>query len=131
MSQKMAAAYNSLDSTEKSHTLLFCDNYGQAGAVNFYAGKYGIPEIYSDNASFLYWIPEKVEFENLVLLTDDQQEMEHAFIKDFKSAILFDSVTSKFAREKGDLIIVLKSPNEHFKDFFIQKLEKDRAKVKW
>lgn len=131
MSQKMAAAYNSLDSTEKSHTLLFCDNYGQAGAVNFYAGKYGMPEIYSDNASFLYWIPEKVEFENLVLLTDDQQEMEHAFIKDFKSAILFDSVTSKFAREKGDLIIVLKSPNEHFKDFFIQKLEKDRAKVKW
>ena len=36
MTRKVAAAYATLDAREKSQTLLFCDNYGQAGAVNYY-----------------------------------------------------------------------------------------------
>jgi hypothetical protein len=131
MSRKMAEAYTMLDSNEKKHTILFCDNYGQAGAVNYYAGKYHIPEAYSDNASFLYWMPDSLNFDNIVLLTDDQQEMQHAFIKNFTSAVLTDSVTNLYAREKGDLIIILKGPNDQFKKFYREKIEKDKAKVKW
>jgi hypothetical protein len=131
MAKKMAAAYNSLDSNEKKHTILFCDNYGQAGAVNYYAGKYHIPEAYSDNASFLYWMPDNLAFDNIVLVTDDHEEMQHEFIKNFASAVLTDSVTNLYAREKGSLIIVLKGPDEQFKKFYIEKLEKDKAKVKW
>ena len=57
MAQKMSKAYETLDSTEKKHTILFCDNYGQAGAVSFYAKKYHLPEAYSDNASFCIGCP--------------------------------------------------------------------------
>jgi Dolichyl-phosphate-mannose-protein mannosyltransferase len=131
MTKKMAVAYNTLDSNEKKRTILFCDNYGQAGSVNYYAGKYHIPEAYSDNASFLYWMPEILNFDNIVLITDDHQEMHHEFIKNFASAVLIDSVTNLYAREKGSLIIVLKGPNEQFKKFYIEKIEKDKAKVKW
>ena len=131
MSKKMATAYNTLDSTEKKHTILFCDNYGQAGAVNYYAHKYQIPEAYSDNASFLNWIPDTLSFDNIVLLTDDHQEMQHAFIKNFASAILTDSVTNSYAREKGSLVIILKKGDDQFKKFFLEKMEKDKAKVKW
>ncbi len=131
MSKKMAAAYHSLNSNEKKHCILFCDNYGQAGAVNYYAMKYDIPFAYSDNASFLYWIPDKLEFENIVLLTDDKNEMQHDFIKNFKSAILSDSVTNIYARERGSLIIVLKGPDPTFKKFMVEKLAKDKAKVNW
>lgn len=131
MSKKMATAYNMLDSNEKKHTLVFCDNYGQAGAVNYYRSKYNIPEAYSDNASFLYWMPDKLDFDNFVLLTDDEEEMQHPFIKNFASAVLTDSVTSYYAREKGDLIIVLRGADSTFKKFFIKKIEKDKAKVKW
>ena len=129
MAKKMAAAYNTLDSNEKKNTLLFCDNYGQAGAVNYYGHKYNIPQAHSDNASFLNWLPDKPDFDNIVLLTDDENEMQHAFIKNFKSAVLADSITSHYAREKGDLIIVLKGADTTFKKFFIEKLEKDKAKV--
>ena len=76
-------------------------------------------------------MPAKPDFNNIVLLTDDEHEMEHAFIKDFKSARLSDSVTSPFARERGSLIIVLKGADSSFKKFFIEKLEKDKAKVRW
>ncbi|HEX4371808.1 MAG TPA: glycosyltransferase family 39 protein [Puia sp.] len=131
MTQKVAAAYNSLDSNEKKNTIIFCDNYGQAGAVNYYSKKYNLPETYSDNASFLYWIPDSLKFDNVVLLTDDENEMQHPFIKNFVSAELRDSVTNPYAREKGALIIVLKNGNADFKKMMVEKLARDKAKVKW
>jgi hypothetical protein len=131
MARKMGAAYKSLDSNEKKHTILFCDNYGQAGAVNYYSIKYEIPPVYSDNASFLYWMPDKLDFDNIILITDDKQEMQHAFIRNFRSAVLADSITNFYSREQGSLIIVLKGADEAFKKFMIEKIEKDKAKVNW
>ena len=57
MTQKAAKAYSMLSDTEKTNACIFCNNYGMAGAVNYYASKYNLPQAYSDNASFLYWIP--------------------------------------------------------------------------
>lgn len=131
MATKTAKAYNSLDSNEKKNTIIFCDNYGEAGAVNYYGKKWNLPIAYSDNASFLYWIPGSLHFENLILVTDDLQEMQHPFIKNFSSAIAVDSVTNMYAREKGSLIIVLKNANDTFKKMFTEKLQKDKVKVKW
>ena len=131
MTKKMAAAYNTLDSNEKKNTILFCDNYGQAGAVNYYGPKYNLPQAFSDNASFLYWMPDSLKFENLVLLTDDENEMQHPFIKNFTSAILKDSITNFYARENGSLILILKGGDSSFKKMFVEKIRKDKAKVKW
>jgi Dolichyl-phosphate-mannose-protein mannosyltransferase len=131
MARKMSAAYETLDSAEKKHTILFCDNYGQAGAVSFYAKKYHIPEAYSDNASFLYWMPATMHIENLLLLTDDRNEMQHPFIKNFSSAKLCDSVSNIYAREHGSLIILLKGANESFNEMFKEKIAKDKAAFKY
>ncbi len=131
MAQKMSKAYETLDSKEKKHTILFCDNYGQAGAVSFYAKKYHLPQAYSDNASFLYWLPDTMHIDNLLLLTDDKQEMQHLFIKNFQTAILSDSITNIYAREQGSLIILMKGANESFNEMFRQKIEKDKAAFKY
>ena len=129
MAQKTAKADGMLNTEEKRHTLLFCDNYGQAGAVNFYANKYKLPEAFSDNASFLYWLPDKVHVDNILLVTDDKNEMKHDFIKMFSSAVLVDSITNKFAREYGSLIILLKGGNDSFNKMFMEKLAKDKAMI--
>jgi hypothetical protein len=110
MTQKAASAYHSLDSSEKVNTIIFCDNYGMAGALNYYKNKYQLPEVYSDNASFLYWIPDTIHYQNIVLLTDDQDEMNHAFMKEFSEVKLIGSVTNPYARENGSLIILMKEP---------------------
>ena len=130
MAQKVSAAYEKLDSNEKKQVVLFCDNYGMAGAVNFYAPKYHLPMAYSDNASFLYWLPDNINFHNLILVTDDPDDMNKPFVKDFSSAVLNDSVTNKYARERGDLIITLKGANDNFNNFFKEKIAKDKAAFK-
>jgi 4-amino-4-deoxy-L-arabinose transferase-like glycosyltransferase len=79
MTRKVAEVYATLDAREKSQTLLFCDNYGEAGAVNYYGPQYHLPPAYSADASFLYWIPEDFyKYQIFLLITDDRKEMQHA-----------------------------------------------------
>ncbi len=128
MTEKTAKAYNSLNEEEKKHTFIFADNYGQAGALNFYGKKLGLPIVHSDNASFLYWLPDSIKITNLILITDDKQEMQHDFIKDFSSAEVTDSITNMYVREKGSLIITLKGANEKLNKMFREKIRKDKEK---
>jgi 4-amino-4-deoxy-L-arabinose transferase-like glycosyltransferase len=129
MAQKTSAAFHSLNQDEQLKTFIFCDNYGMAGAVNYYRKKYHLPEAYSDNASFLYWIPDSLSFQNLVLLESDPHEMQYGFIKEFSKATLTDSVTNPYAREKGTAIVLLTGASEKFKKFFTVKLQADRKKT--
>ena len=100
-----------------------------AGAVNYYRKKYHLPEAYSDNASFLYWIPDTLAFQNLVLVESDPHEMQYGFIKEFTKATLTDSVTNPYARENGTAVILLVGASEKFKKFFTEKLRADRKKT--
>jgi hypothetical protein len=128
MTEKTAKAYSSLSDEEKKHTAIFADNYGEAGAINYYGKKYNLPTVYSDNASFLYWLPDGLYIDNLLLITDDKQEMQHDFIKDFSSVILSDSITNPYAREHGSLIIIMKGANEKFNQMFKGKIMADKSK---
>ena len=130
MAEKTAAAFHTLDSNQQANTLIFCDNYGMAGAVNYYRNKYHLPEAYSDNASFLYWIPDSLQFQNLVLIESDPNEMHYDFIKQFSKAELTDSVTNPYAREKGTSIVLLRGATEQFRKFFSAKLQADRLKTR-
>jgi hypothetical protein len=128
MTEKTAKAYSTLSDEEKKNTFIFADNYGEAGAINYYGKKYNLPTVHSDNASFLYWLPDSMHIDNLLLITDDQQEMQHDFLKDFSSVILSDSITHPYAREYGSLIIILKGANEKFNQMFKEKIKKDKER---
>ena len=130
MAEKASVAFHSLDSSQQASTIIFCDNYGMAGAVTYYRKKYHLPAAYSDNASFLYWIPDNIHFNNLVLIESDPDEMNHAFIKQFSSAKITDSVTSPYAREKGTAIMLLSGASDLFRKFFNEKITADRIKTR-
>jgi hypothetical protein len=129
MASKSAKAFHTLNEGEKKNTLLFCDNYGQAGALNYYAKKYNLPQTYSDNASFLYWMPDSLHFNNIVLVTDDVHEMEHDFLRNFKEVVLFDSITTPYSRERGSLILLLKGMNEQMRQDFKLKIQKAKKET--
>ena len=131
MTQKAAKAYNLLNNSEKTDAVIFCNNYGMAGAVNYYAPKYKLPQAYSDNASFLYWLPADLNMKNFVLISDDPNETEHSFAKGFQSVTLVDSITNKYAREYRDYIYLFKGADDNFRKFFSDKIAKDKAEFKY
>ena len=130
MAAKTAKAYSSLTEGEKKQTFIFADNYGQAGAINYYRKQYDLPTVHSANASFLYWMPENVQVHNMILITDDENEMQRPFLKDFTTVILSDSITDKYAREKGSLILILKGANNKFNEMFSQKIKLEKQKFR-
>jgi hypothetical protein len=130
MVRKTAVAFYSMDSVQRANTIIFGDNYGMAGAINYYGKKYGLPQAYSDNASFLYWIPDSIRFQNLVLVESDPHEMEYDFIKQFNSAVIMDSVTNPYARERGTAIMLLKGASDGFRKFYTEKLNADKLKTR-
>jgi hypothetical protein len=56
--------------------------------------------------------------------------MQYDFIKQFSKAVLTDSITNPFSRERGTAIILLTGANDQFRKFFNEKLKADRIKMK-
>ncbi len=74
MAGKALEAYKMIPENELRNTLIFCDNYGQAGALNYYnRGK--MPEAYSFNTDYIYWLPHFKKIQNILLVGNklDQQ----------------------------------------------------------
>jgi hypothetical protein len=109
LAHKVEIAYATVP--DKRHTLILCDNYGQAGAINFYCRIKGL-NVGSFNADYLYWmnlnqsistiISVKVQTVPSELLVNEK--------KLFRDIIPFGSIENKYAREYGTAIFVLSSP---------------------
>lgn len=87
MAQKMSKVYRMLNKEEQENTVLFCDNYGQAAAVNFYGKQHHLPKSYSDNASFLNWIPDSrsATMQDFIILSDDRNEKQFPYLKNCRT----------------------------------------------
>ncbi|NML55982.1 glycosyltransferase family 39 protein [Chryseobacterium cheonjiense] len=100
LAEKTDREYEKLSKTGK--TLVLCDNYGQAGAINFYSEK-GIKAV-SFNADYINWFDLGKPYHNLIRIkefSDNELEKTSPF---FKTGKISDSITNPFAREKGTLI---------------------------
>ncbi len=47
--------YHSLPEQERKECRIFCGNYGEAGAIDYYSDKYGLPGAISGHLSYYYW----------------------------------------------------------------------------
>jgi hypothetical protein len=112
MAEKTARAYMQLPEDTRKETIIFADNYGQAGALNFYRKGLGLPEIFSDNASFLYWLPTRFPYRHVILLDFKPRDSADMVFKHFESHIILDSITQEYAREKGLLIMLYRNGDD-------------------
>lgn len=92
---------------DKENTLIRCDNYGQAGAINFYSKNKNMQAL-SYNADYIYWFPENKKWVNLVLVKeafDTAKEMKNEKMF-FDTVYLSRIVKNEFAREKGTSVYI-------------------------
>lgn len=110
MATKVSAAYASLPDSVKQSTLVYCRNYGQAGAVTYF-GK-DLPQVDTDNASFLFWMPETYHARNILFVGGRLPDKDDIVFQQFQSYQMIDSIANPFAREYGAKIILFKNGNE-------------------
>ncbi|HYO79581.1 MAG TPA: glycosyltransferase family 39 protein [Thermoanaerobaculia bacterium] len=68
---KVGRYYHSLPEAERRKTAIFCGNYGQAGAIDFYGPKYGLPPAISGHQHYFLWGHRGYSGESVILLDDD------------------------------------------------------------
>jgi hypothetical protein len=112
MAEKTAKVYHSLPDSVKQQTMVYGDNYGEAGALSFYRKEFGLPEIYSDNASYLFWLPDHFTQKYFLFVCDNLPDADDSFFNHWGKREIKDSVTQKYAREFGARIILYSNPDD-------------------
>lgn len=101
------SAYTMVD--EPQFTLVHCDNYGEAGAINFYGKPYH--QALTLSADYMNWYPlDEFEFKNIILInTINDEDPERSREKEFfEEVILIGEITHPNARERGTRVHLLR-----------------------
>lgn len=68
MVSDVAAIYNSLPPDERAKTGIWAGNYGEAGAINEFGPRYGLPRAWSRHQNHWYWGPPPLVYKNLIVI---------------------------------------------------------------
>jgi hypothetical protein len=75
----VARVYHSLPPDEQVKTAIFCDNYGQAGAIDFFGSQYGLPKALSGHQNYFFWGPRNYTGEIVILVGGDEADAKKQF----------------------------------------------------
>ncbi len=57
LAKNVSKVYQSLPEEERKNTLVYCSNYGKAGAIEYFSRKYLLPKVICPHNSYWYWWP--------------------------------------------------------------------------
>ncbi|HKO98953.1 MAG TPA: glycosyltransferase family 39 protein [Pyrinomonadaceae bacterium] len=78
MTRAVAEVYHKLSPEERAQTAIFANNYGQAGAIDFFGPKYGLPKAISNHQSYWLWGPRNYTGAIVIVLgSDGEGDREH------------------------------------------------------
>ena len=125
MADKSIAAYKMLPADELGNTLVICNNYGQAGALNYY-NKGKMPEAYAFNTDYIYWLPYLSKIVNILVVGNKPGE---EIIRLFKDCKLMGVVENTYARESNTGIYLLTGAVAGFTERFYKLVEERKRKL--
>jgi hypothetical protein len=126
LAEKTGSAYNGLSPDQKEKTFIYCRGYFSAAALNYYRNTSKLPEVYSDNASFLFWLPDKYNINTLILVAHHFPEKDDIVFQQFGKVTIKDSMDMPLFRENGMKIILFENGNDSLNSI----IERGVAKLK-
>lgn len=106
LAEKVDAEYAKI--ADKRHTLVLCDNYGQAGAINYYSRYKNIGAV-TLHADYIDWFSLDKEIRNIILVqnSDDDDPDRNKEKPLFEVIRRTGKVETPYARERGTSIYAL------------------------
>jgi 4-amino-4-deoxy-L-arabinose transferase-like glycosyltransferase len=99
----VARIYHGLPEDVRAKTAIFAMNYGQAGAIDFFGPKYGLPKAISGHQNYFFWGPRDFTGESVIVLQGSQEALEDRFASVTKVATVYHPYSM---------------PTEHFDVFY-------------
>jgi len=79
MTATVAGAYNGLPEDVRGQTAIFAQSYGQAGAIDLFGPKYGLPPAISGHQSYFLWGPRDYTGASMIVMGGDRRDVEQQF----------------------------------------------------
>jgi hypothetical protein len=89
MAQTVAGVYNKLSAEDKRRCAIFGQNYGQAGAIDFFGAKMGLPNALSGHQSYYTWGPRGYTGECMLVMDDRPERLSQLFDRYEKVATVY------------------------------------------
>jgi len=70
----VAKVYDALSPEERARTAIYGNDYGEAGAVDFYGPALGLPKAISGHLTYWYWGPREYSGEIVIVLGEHRRE---------------------------------------------------------
>lgn len=107
LASKVDAIYKKLPNKES--VFILCDNYGQAGAINYYTKIKGLKaDSFTDD--YIDWINLDQEIKTVIRIKDAKNIDFKRDLSLFENVVHVGKIENEFAREKGTQLILLSKP---------------------
>jgi hypothetical protein len=80
LAKTVSSVYKTIPDSEKSTTIVFADNYGEAGALEYYSSKYQLPPVVCPHNSYWYWAnPDEQKIKTIIVIGGDTANLKKIF----------------------------------------------------
>ena len=114
MEAAVARVYNSLPEDVRVVTAIFGQNYGQAGAIDLFGPRHGLPPAISGHQNYFFWGPRNYTGESVIVMAGQQQDLEQRFASVQKVARVYHPYSM---------------PYEHFDIFYCRGLRQPLKEI--
>jgi len=76
MTAKVAEVYHSLPPEEREQAAIFANNYGEAGAIDLFGGRYNLPKAISGHQSYYLWGHRNYDGSVIIILGGEKEGAE-------------------------------------------------------
>ena len=114
-----SVAYNQLDSLQKKDCIIYANNYGQAGAIDFYGKKYHLPDAVSVNDSFIFWAPDSLNTHNFIITDNRLGDIPRLF-NNYRE---IGEINNYYFRENGLKVYLCQDQTPLLNEFFKRRIK--------
>ena len=100
----VASVYHRLSPEERAKAAIFCDNFGQAAAVDFFGPRYGLPAAISGHQNYFLWGPRQYSGDIMLLVGVSEDDARKFFSSVEVGATL--NIPGAYPYEQRPILIV-------------------------
>jgi len=115
----VSKVYNGLSKEEQMNTIILTGNYGEAGSINHYGSKFGLPDAASGISSYYYWGPGNPAATTVIFVGYPENYL-NRFFSEVK---VMEVIRNRYGinnEEHGQHIVLCRKPNKPMSELWAE-----------
>ncbi len=107
-----------------TRVLIYGENYGQAGAADYFGRAHGLPPAVSFSDTYRLWLPDSTAAQTLIYINDEMGDDVRRLFADIRP---IGQITDTLAREYGTTVYLCRQPREDLGAFWRERVREVRT----